>query len=586
MTPQQEAEEDRATDIHGLPLTDIKTMTPEEIATYRECHQWLDNPAYQPQDHEQACKELNIQNPDRPRIEGFFPSVHLKFFQPVAVHRLVQIENSLVQGGILGEEMGLGKTIEIIALLLHRSNQRRIARQKNLKLEKALPTLILMPKVLINQWKDEILRFTDRFKILVYYGVAKHNDDARLLYHKGVLTKASPLFNGSHENSDVIILSSYTTWGTRHGPKKQWKWLTQICAEQNNTTTKEADKRLKEGNADYNWPVEQCPFQLSGQFERVILDEGHEIRNLSKENGIAVLYTNARYRHIMTGTPIVNDLSEFGNLMLFLQNKSFHDEPYLRNLGFEPVNSRSAFQKIIDNFDPWSVPDDDARSELRLSKEALDTWVFDKQKGLSMAEIGSRLTGLFRHIMVRRSYASYLNGRRIGEDLPSVQRLVFECHFTPLERQHYESAYSSTSSALFKKNKNQSAVVCSTTTYRKLCLITSWLGFAHLLHYKVQKLKEFRKQNGTARTMIKHMRANQRAQKLPADKRVQVPQSEDDVQEILDIHCTGSPKLRKLLSILAEVVVLRKEKVSIWLNMPAQMEWLCCVSSSLAEERI
>lgn len=36
-----------------------------------------------------------------------------------------------------------------------------------------------------------------------------------------------------------------------------------------------------------------------------------------------------------------------------------------------------------------------------------------------------------------------------------------------------------------------------------------------------------------------------------------------DFQEILELHCKGSPKLRQLLGFLVEIVVLNPEKVTI-----------------------
>ena len=66
------------------------------------------------------------------------------------------------------------------------------------------------------------------------------------------------------------------------------------------STVKQAEEALIEVGTDYNTVCDACPHQLSGEFEHLILDQGHGIRNLSRENGHAVLNTNARYRHIIT----------------------------------------------------------------------------------------------------------------------------------------------------------------------------------------------------------------------------------------------------------------------------------------------
>ncbi|KAI4615926.1 hypothetical protein J4E83_006595 [Alternaria metachromatica] len=109
---------------------------------------------------------------------------------------------------------------------------------------------------------------------------------------------------------------------------------------------------------------------------------------------------------------------------------------------------------------------------LKFSQEALNVWAFPKKrKGITSTEQGARIINAFKGLMVRRSYASTLNGRRLDKDLPSVQRMVFECEYSPQERQQYDAAYADSSSVLFRKSG--SAVTWSTTTYRKLCLLTS-----------------------------------------------------------------------------------------------------------------
>ncbi|KAI4608991.1 uncharacterized protein J4E92_006938 [Alternaria infectoria] len=90
---------------------------------------------------------------------------------------------------------------------------------------------------------------------------------------------------------------------------------------------------------------------------------------------------------------------------------------------------------------------------LKFSQEALNVWAFPKKrKGITSTEQGARIINVFKGLIVRRSYASTLNGRRLDKDLPSVQRMVFECEYSPQERQHYDAAYADSSSVLFRKS--------------------------------------------------------------------------------------------------------------------------------------
>jgi len=71
---------------------------------------------------------------------------------------------SIGLGGCLADDMGVGKTIQMLALLeLHR--ERRAAG------EQLPPDLVIVPKSLLFNWEAEARRFTPRLKILNYTGI-------------------------------------------------------------------------------------------------------------------------------------------------------------------------------------------------------------------------------------------------------------------------------------------------------------------------------------------------------------------------------------------------------------------------------
>jgi SNF2 family DNA or RNA helicase len=174
-------------------------------------------------DHEEACRVLGIPNPDVPRMDGFIGNITLDIHQPTGIHSLYEFEESGVGGGILADDVGLGKTMQVIGLLLHRSNERREATRRGDNVPAARPTLIVMPQGLISQWRDEIISFTNRFHVADYYGSNKKSTDPAVSYFGSSkasrLTIDHPLFDESEATSDTIILTSYTTLSTRHGPK-------------------------------------------------------------------------------------------------------------------------------------------------------------------------------------------------------------------------------------------------------------------------------------------------------------------------------------------------------------------------------
>jgi hypothetical protein len=78
-------------------------------------------------------------------------------------------------------------------------------------------------------------------------------------------------------------------------------------------------------------------------------------------------------------------------------------------------------------------------------------------------------------IMLRRSFASIIDGRDIGDQLPAVQRINIACEYTRLEREHYDFMCNDQSTILFQDhgvNDGNDAFVWEITMYCKLRLIT------------------------------------------------------------------------------------------------------------------
>ena len=73
--------------------------------------------------------------------------------QANAVRWMARREDKTIKGGILADEMGVGKTIETIGLIVQRP---------------VLYTLIIVPASLINQWKQELGKFVSGLNISIH----------------------------------------------------------------------------------------------------------------------------------------------------------------------------------------------------------------------------------------------------------------------------------------------------------------------------------------------------------------------------------------------------------------------------------
>jgi superfamily II DNA or RNA helicase len=151
-------------------------------------------------------------------------------------------------GGCLADDMGLGKTAQVLALLEMRRELRCTG-------QPVAPSLIVVPKSLVFNWKQEAQRFTPQLRILDHTGMARDGNDFAAC--------------------DVVL----TTYGTLRRDILSLKDL---------------------------------------EFDYVILDEAQAVKNADTESSKAVRLLRGRYRLGLSGTPVENHLGELWSLFEFL----------------------------------------------------------------------------------------------------------------------------------------------------------------------------------------------------------------------------------------------------------------------------
>lgn len=171
--------------------------------------------------------------------------------------------------GILADEMGMGKTVQVIAFIC-------------LLLEKNIsgPFLIVSPLSVLNNWESEFQRFAPMIPVVKFAG---SKDQRKSLYSK--LRKKTTVLN---TEMTPVILTSY-------------------------------DIALREQIlANFSWRF-------------IIVDEGHRLKNAKSKLYNTLKFHRSRSRLLLTGTPLQNDINELWALLRFVLPKIFPEENLLED---------------------------------------------------------------------------------------------------------------------------------------------------------------------------------------------------------------------------------------------------------------
>ncbi|MGH9887142.1 MAG: DEAD/DEAH box helicase, partial [bacterium] len=153
-------------------------------------------------------------------------------------------------GGCLADDMGLGKTIQVLALLQSLRDLREPGAATK-------PSLVVVPRSLIFNWKAEAARFTPELRVVDHTGV-------------GRARTAAPF-----GEADLVL----TTYGTLRRDALLLKDV---------------------------------------RFDTVVLDEAQAVKNPGTEAAKAVRLLKADHRLALSGTPVENHLGELVSLFDFL----------------------------------------------------------------------------------------------------------------------------------------------------------------------------------------------------------------------------------------------------------------------------
>ncbi|KAJ7477236.1 SNF2 family N-terminal domain-containing protein [Mycena galericulata] len=185
-------------------------------------------------------------------------------FQRESLFWMKKQEAGIWNGGMLADEMGMGKTIQVIALFV----------SDNVK-----PNLVIAPTVAIMQWKNEIAAHTDGLQVLIWHGSGRESNPGEL------------------EKYDVVL----TTYA-----------VLESCFRKQELGFKRKGHLVKEKS-----PLHRA------RWNRIILDEAHNIKERATNTAKAAFELKANARWCLSGTPLQNRVGELYSLVRFLGGDPF-----------------------------------------------------------------------------------------------------------------------------------------------------------------------------------------------------------------------------------------------------------------------
>ncbi|GMI09136.1 hypothetical protein TrVE_jg12629 [Triparma verrucosa] len=190
-------------------------------------------------------------------LGGYTKESKMRAYQLEGLNWMIRLQEHGVNG-ILADEMGLGKTLQSISVLVYLKEFKNITG----------PHLIVVPKSTLSNWMNELKRWAPTLRGVKFHGMKDEREEM-------VENVLKPGQKDSLRSWDVVV----TTY--------------EVC----NTEKKALSK--------FAWHY-------------LIIDEAHRLKNEASMFSQTIRSYETRYRLLLTGTPLQNNLHELWALLNFL----------------------------------------------------------------------------------------------------------------------------------------------------------------------------------------------------------------------------------------------------------------------------
>ncbi|XP_055709277.1 transcriptional regulator ATRX-like isoform X2 [Phlebotomus papatasi] len=214
-------------------------------------------------------------------------------------------------GCILAHCMGLGKTLQLIALL------HTVIRYPELKTNRIL---VICPKTTIMNWFEEIRKWLKPVRGDISMKVFYFPDNSDLHGKLKILKEWHKSGEKGYRNAGCLLIGyeAFRVLVLKQSRKQQSLYTHQ----ETSLIKKQITETLLEPGADL-----------------VICDEGHMIKNRKSAINQAVTKIRTKRRIILTGTPIQNNLKEYYCMVDFIKPSFLGTEREFANLYSNPIKS-------------------------------------------------------------------------------------------------------------------------------------------------------------------------------------------------------------------------------------------------------
>jgi len=256
-------------------------------------------------------------------------------YQLEGLNWMIRLQENGVNG-ILADEMGLGKTLQSIAILVYMLEYQ----------QRTGPHLVVVPKSVLSNWMLEFTRWAPAIKVIKFHG----NKEEREKISREFMEPAQR----DEDRTWNVCITTY-----------------EVCSLEKNVLNK------------FAW-------------QYLIIDEAHRLKNEASAFSQTIRTFETRYRLLLTGTPLQNNLHELWALLNFLvpdvfANAEQFDEWF--NLDIEDADEKnkliSQLHKILRPF------------MLRRLKADVEKSLLPKHETILFTGMSAMQKKLYRDILLR-----------------------------------------------------------------------------------------------------------------------------------------------------------------------------------------